>query len=55
MGKKVLMILAENPFRDPEYFEPKNILEAAGIRVITTCTAPVAHGAEGRRSKRISC
>lgn len=47
MSKKVLMVLAEDPFRDPEYFEPRKVIENAGYKVITTCTAPVAKGAEG--------
>lgn len=51
MPKKVLMILPENPFRDPEYFVPKKVLEDNGIKVVTTCTAPVAHGAEGAKVK----
>ena len=45
--KKVLMILAENPFRDPEYFIPKQILEDNNIGVTTASTSDVAHGAEG--------
>jgi protease I len=51
MTKNILMILAENPFRDPEYFEPKKVLEAGGYKIITTCTAPNAHGAEGATVK----
>ena len=47
MSKTVLMILAEDPFRDPEYFDPKKVLEDAGVKVVTTSTAPVAKGAEG--------
>jgi len=50
-NKKVLMVLAADPFRDPEYFEPKKVLEAAGIKVITTSTAAVAKGAEGASVK----
>jgi protease I len=51
MAKKALFILPANPFRDPEYFEPKKILEDGGIQVITTSTAPIAHGAEGATVK----
>jgi protease I len=51
MSKKVLMILAENPFRDPEYFEPKKVFEANGYKITTTCTAPIAQGAEGAKVK----
>jgi len=46
-NKRVLMILAEDPFRDPEYFEPKKVLENAGFKVTTTSTATNAKGAEG--------
>jgi len=49
--KKILMILAEDPFRDPEYFEPRKVLEKAGYSVTTTSTAPIAHGAEGAEVK----
>jgi len=51
MSKKVLFILAEDPFRDPEYFEPRKVIENAGHKVTTTCTAPVAKGAEGATVK----
>ena len=51
MDKKVLMILAEHPFRDPEYFDPKKVLEDAGIKVTSTSTAAVAKGAEGAEVK----
>lgn len=51
MAKNILMVLAENPFRDPEYFEPKKVLEAKSYKVITTCTSPIAHGAEGAAVK----
>jgi protease I len=49
--KAILMILAENPFRDPEYFDPKKVLESKGHKVITTCSAPFAIGAEGAKVK----
>jgi protease I len=51
MQKKILMVLAENPFRDPEYFEPRKVLEAAGYKIATTSTSPVAQGAEGAKVK----
>lgn len=35
MEKKVLMVIASNIFRDEEYFEPKKILNQAGIKVVT--------------------
>lgn len=49
--KKVLMVLAEDPFRDPEYFEPKRILEHNNFKVVTACTSPMAKGAEGASVK----
>jgi len=47
MSKQILMVLAEDPFRDPEYFEPRKVLDAAGYQVMTTSTAKTAKGAEG--------
>jgi protease I len=44
---QVLMVLASDPFRDPEYLEPRKVLESAGFKVTTTSTAKVAKGAEG--------
>ena len=37
-GKKVLMVIAKNKFRDEEYLEPRKILEAAGA-VITVASS----------------
>lgn len=48
---KVLMVIASNVFRDPEYFEPKKVLEDSGYKVVTTSTAAVAKGAEGAEVK----
>jgi protease I len=45
--KKVLMVIAPSNFRDPEYYEPKKVLEANGIKVVTTSTSKTATGAEG--------
>jgi protease I len=47
INKKILMVLAADPFRDPEYFEPRKVLESQGFKVITTSTANIAKGAEG--------
>ncbi|MFH1709700.1 MAG: DJ-1/PfpI family protein [bacterium] len=44
---KILMVLASKDFRDPEYHEPKKVLEDSGIKVITTSTSKTATGAEG--------
>jgi peptidyl-prolyl cis-trans isomerase A (cyclophilin A) len=34
-GKKVLFVVAPRDFRDEEYFQPKKILNEAGIKVVT--------------------
>lgn len=47
MKKKVLLVIASQGFRDPEYFEPKKVLESSGIEVITTSTAKTSKGIEG--------
>ena len=39
--KKVLFVVAQTNFRDEEYFDPKNILEQAGI---LTTTASISKG-----------
>jgi len=45
MSKKVAMFIAFQGFRDEEYTEPKKVLEAAGIKVITVSTSKgVARG-----------
>jgi protease I len=36
--KTVVMVIAEKDFRDEEYQGPKEVLEAAGIVVVTACT-----------------
>lgn len=46
--KKVAMVIAQNNFRDEELFEPKMILEKAGIEVkIASTTLKTAKGALG--------
>ena len=45
--KKVLMVVAPSNFRDPEYYEPKKVLEDNGVKVMTSSTAKTAKGAEG--------
>ncbi len=37
-GKKVLMVIAANNFRDEEYAEPRKVLEQAGARVTVACS-----------------
>jgi protease I len=38
MAKTVALVIAEKMFRDEEYRIPKEILEKAGVKVITVCT-----------------
>jgi protease I len=38
-AKKVLMVIAHEIFRDEEYLQPKEILESAGIKVLTASTS----------------
>jgi protease I len=44
-GKKVLIVIAKNKFRDEEYLEPRKVLEAAGA-VITVASSSL-NTAEG--------
>lgn len=37
-GKKVLMVVAANNFRDEEYAEPRKVLEKAGASVTVACS-----------------
>ena len=39
IGKKVLMVIAANNFRDEEYAEPRKTLEAAGATVVVACSS----------------
>ncbi len=50
-GQSVLMIIAPANFRDEEYFEPKQILESAGARVVTASTLPIATSQDGKTQK----
>ncbi|MDD5492432.1 MAG: DJ-1/PfpI family protein [bacterium] len=38
-AKKVLMVIAHEMFRDEEYLQPKEILESAGIKVVTASSS----------------
>lgn len=38
MGKTVALVIAESMFRDEEYQQPKEILEGAGVKVLTAST-----------------
>ncbi len=52
MGKKVLMIIAKEGFRDEEYKEPKDIFEKAGLAVTTaSSTLGIARGKLGMKAK----
>jgi len=44
-GKKVLMVIARNKFRDEEYLEPRKVLEAAGA--VVTVASSSLNSAEG--------
>ena len=51
-GKKVLMIIASNNFRDEEYSDPRKALEDAGARVTVACsTLDTAKGKLGLEVK----
>ncbi len=46
--KKFLMVIAFNGFRDVEYFKPKQILQDAGLEIITaSLQTGLAQGADG--------
>lgn len=40
MGKRVLLIIAHHGFQPKEYTEPKGVLQAAGVEVITASDQP---------------
>jgi protease I len=47
-GKKVLMVIPHTQFRDEEFFEPKKILEGAGVTVsIASTKTGVCRGMKG--------
>jgi protease I len=49
-SKKVALIIAFKDFRDEEYFTPKEILEKAGLKVVTVSNAlGTAQGADGNQ------
>ena len=51
-GKKVLMVIAANNFRDEEYAEPRKVLEKAGASVTVACsTMNTAKGKLGTGGK----
>ncbi|HBR33776.1 MAG TPA: hypothetical protein DD734_04020, partial [Firmicutes bacterium] len=38
VSKKAVLVIAEQMFRDEEYLKPKEILEQAGVEVVTAST-----------------
>jgi protease I len=47
--KKAVMIIAQNQFKEEELFQPKEILENAGIQVqVASVTLDLARGVEGK-------
>jgi len=52
-GKKVLMIVGSKDFRDEEYFQPKVVLQAAGVEVVTVAKTneEEATGIKGGKAK----
>jgi protease I len=47
-GRKVLMVIPHTQFRDEEFFEPKNVLEAEGATVVVaSTTARTCRGMKG--------
>ncbi|MBC7086124.1 MAG: DJ-1/PfpI family protein [Methanomethylovorans sp.] len=50
--KKILMVVAQENFRDEEYFEPRDILEDAGVSItVASNSIKEAHGMLGGRIK----
>ncbi len=50
-GKKVLMVIAANNFRDEEYAEPRKVLEKAGAMVTVACST--LNAAKGKLGLRV--
>lgn len=51
MGKTAVLVIAEKIFRDEEYLVPKEVLEKAGIKVLTASTT--RGWAEGKLGARV--
>ncbi len=49
MPKKILFIIAQQNFRDEEYFHPKQVLENRGFKVVTASTRKEALSKFGQR------
>jgi len=52
-GKKVLMVVGSKNFRDEEYFQPKVVLQAAGVEIVTVAKTneEEATGIKGGKAK----
>jgi len=52
LGRKVLMVIAKNKFRDEEYLEPRKALESQGARVtVASSSLDTAEGMLGLKIK----
>lgn len=52
LGRKVLMVIAKNKFRDEEYLEPRKALESEGARVtVASSSLETAEGMLGLKVK----
>lgn len=50
--KKILMVVAQDNFRDEEYLEPRDVLEDAGVSItVASNSTKEAHGALGAKIK----
>lgn len=51
-NKKILMVVAQDNFRDEEYLEPRDVLEDAGVSItVASNSTKEAHGALGAKIK----
>lgn len=51
-NKKILMVVAQDNFRDEEYLEPRDILEDAGVSItVASNSTKEAHGVLGAKIK----
>ena len=52
-GKKIVMVVAPKDFRDEEYFQPKVMLQAIGVEIVTAAKSDEeeATGVQGGKAK----
>ncbi len=51
-GKKILFVIASNNFRDEEFFEPKQVIEAnGGVATIASSSLNISKGVRGATAK----